>query len=91
MARNPSRIRLEHYPLPPAEGTRLCQLLDLAPGASAVDPCAGSYAAASARSPRKQGPTPTLARSRSITFLSVALRIPTSYSAQLAASQQHES
>jgi methylase of polypeptide subunit release factors len=45
MARNASRIKLGYYPLPPAEGTRLRRLLDFAPGASAVDPCAGTGAA----------------------------------------------
>jgi 16S rRNA G966 N2-methylase RsmD len=45
MARNASRIKLGYYPLPPAEGARLGQLLDFAPGASAVDPCAGTGAA----------------------------------------------
>jgi hypothetical protein len=45
MARNASRIKLGYYPLPPAEGARLRQLLDFAPGASAVDPCAGTGAA----------------------------------------------
>jgi hypothetical protein len=45
MARNASRIKLGYYPLPPAEGTRLRGLLDFAPGASAVDPCAGTGAA----------------------------------------------
>jgi hypothetical protein len=45
MARNASRIKLGYYPLPPAEGARLRRLLDFAPGASAVDPCAGTGAA----------------------------------------------
>jgi hypothetical protein len=45
MARNASRIKLGYYPLPPVEGARLRQLLDFAPGASAVDPCAGAGAA----------------------------------------------
>jgi Uncharacterised methyltransferase family (DUF6094) len=45
MARNVSRIKLGYYPLSPAEGTRLRHLLDFEPGASAVDPCAGTGAA----------------------------------------------
>jgi hypothetical protein len=45
MARSVSRIRLGYYPLPPADGTRLRNLLDFEPGASAVDPCAGTGAA----------------------------------------------
>jgi 16S rRNA G966 N2-methylase RsmD len=45
MARNASRIKLGYYPLPPAEGARLRRLLDFAPGASVVDPCAGTGAA----------------------------------------------
>jgi hypothetical protein len=45
MARNVSRIKLGYYPLRPAEGARLRRLLDFAPGASAVDPCAGTGAA----------------------------------------------
>jgi tRNA1(Val) A37 N6-methylase TrmN6 len=45
MARNVSRIKLGYYPLPPAEGTRLRNFLDFEPGASAVDPCAGTGAA----------------------------------------------
>ena len=45
MARNASRIKLGYYPLPSAEGSRLRRLLDFAPGASAVDPCAGTGAA----------------------------------------------
>jgi 16S rRNA G966 N2-methylase RsmD len=45
MARNVSRIKLAYYPLPPAEGTRLRILIDFEPGASAVDPCAGTGAA----------------------------------------------
>jgi uncharacterized methyltransferase DUF6094 len=45
MARNVSRIKLAYYPLPPAEGTRLRNLIDFEPGASAVDPCAGTGAA----------------------------------------------
>jgi hypothetical protein len=45
MARNASRIKLGYYPLPPAEGARLRRLLDFVPGASAVDPCAGTGAA----------------------------------------------
>ena len=45
VARNVSRIKLGYYPLPPAEGTRLRNLLDFEPGASAVDPCAGTGAA----------------------------------------------
>jgi hypothetical protein len=45
MARNGSKIKLGYYPLPPAEGTRLRNLLDFEPGASAVDPCAGTGAA----------------------------------------------
>jgi tRNA1(Val) A37 N6-methylase TrmN6 len=45
MACNASRIKLGYYPLPPAEGTRLRELLDFASGASAVDPCAGTGAA----------------------------------------------
>jgi hypothetical protein len=45
MARNAFRIKLGYYPLPPAEGARLRRLLDFAPGASAVDPCAGTGAA----------------------------------------------
>jgi len=45
MARNVSRIKLGYYPLPPAEGTRLRRLLDFEPGASVVDPCAGTGAA----------------------------------------------
>jgi hypothetical protein len=45
MARNVSRIKLGYYPLPPADGARLRRLLDFAPGASAVDPCAGTGAA----------------------------------------------
>ena len=44
MARNVSRIKLGYYPLSPAEGTRLRNLLDFEPGASAVDPCAGTGA-----------------------------------------------
>jgi hypothetical protein len=45
MARNVSRIKLGYYLLPPAEGSRLRKLLDFEPGASAVDPCAGTGAA----------------------------------------------
>jgi type I restriction-modification system DNA methylase subunit len=46
MARNVSRMKLGYYPLPPADGTRLLRnLLDFEPGASAVDPCAGTGAA----------------------------------------------
>ncbi|HEX3471234.1 MAG TPA: hypothetical protein VHT28_08625 [Silvibacterium sp.] len=45
MARNASRIKLGYYPLPSVEGARLRRLLDFAPGASAVDPCAGTGAA----------------------------------------------
>jgi 16S rRNA G966 N2-methylase RsmD len=45
MARNASRIKLGYYPLPQTEGTRLRRLLDFAPGAGAVDPCAGTGAA----------------------------------------------
>jgi Uncharacterised methyltransferase family (DUF6094) len=45
MPRNVSRIKLGYYPLPPAEGTRLRNLIDFEPGASAVDPCAGTGAA----------------------------------------------
>ena len=45
MARNASRIKLGYYPLPQTEGTRIRRLLDFAPGASAVDPCAGTGAA----------------------------------------------
>jgi hypothetical protein len=45
MARNASRIKLGYYPLPAAEGARLRRLLDFAPGASAVDPGAGTGAA----------------------------------------------
>jgi hypothetical protein len=45
MARNVSRIKLGYYPLPQAEGARLRNLLDFEPGASAVDPCAGTGAA----------------------------------------------
>jgi hypothetical protein len=45
MARNVSRIKLAYYPLPQAEGTRLRNLIDFEPGASALDPCAGTGAA----------------------------------------------
>jgi Uncharacterised methyltransferase family (DUF6094) len=45
LARNVSRIKLGYYPLPPAEGARLRRLLAFEPGASAVDPCAGTGAA----------------------------------------------
>jgi Uncharacterised methyltransferase family (DUF6094) len=45
MARSISRIKLGYYPLPPAEGARLRRLLAFEPGASAVDPCAGTGAA----------------------------------------------
>jgi hypothetical protein len=45
MARNVSRIKLGYYPRSPAEGIRLRNLLDFEPGASAVDPCAGTGAA----------------------------------------------
>jgi hypothetical protein len=45
MARSASRIKLGYYPLPPADGARLRGLLDFAPGASGVDPCAGTGAA----------------------------------------------
>ena len=45
MARNVSRIKLGYYPLPPAEGSRLRRLLGFEPGASAIDPCAGTGAA----------------------------------------------
>jgi Uncharacterised methyltransferase family (DUF6094) len=45
MARNGSKIKLGYYPLPPAEGTRLRNLFDFDPGASAVDPCASTGAA----------------------------------------------
>jgi hypothetical protein len=40
--RNVARIKLGYYPLPPAEGVRLRSLLRFAPGASALDPCAGT-------------------------------------------------
>jgi tRNA1(Val) A37 N6-methylase TrmN6 len=43
--RNVARIKLGYYPLPPAEGARLRSLLRFAPGASALDPCAGTGAA----------------------------------------------
>jgi predicted RNA methylase len=43
--RNVARIKLGYYPLPPAEGARLRSLLTFAPGASALDPCAGTGAA----------------------------------------------
>jgi hypothetical protein len=45
MARSVSRIKLGYYPLSPTEGTRLRNLLDFEPCASAVDPCAGTGAA----------------------------------------------
>ena len=43
--RNVARIKLGYYPLPSAEGARLRSLLEFAPGASALDPCAGTGAA----------------------------------------------
>jgi hypothetical protein len=43
--RNVARIKLGYYPLPPAETARLPSLLRFAPGASALDPCAGTGAA----------------------------------------------
>ena len=43
--RNAARIKLGYYPLPPAEGAHLRSLLKFAPGASALDPCAGTGAA----------------------------------------------
>jgi Uncharacterised methyltransferase family (DUF6094) len=45
MPRNASRIKLGYYPLPPAEGALLRNLLDFETGASAVDPCTGTGAA----------------------------------------------
>jgi hypothetical protein len=38
-------MKLGYYPLSPAEGARLRNLLDFEPGASAVDPCVGTGAA----------------------------------------------
>jgi 16S rRNA G966 N2-methylase RsmD len=43
--RNAARIKLGYYPLPPTEGDRLRSLLVFSPGASALDPCAGTGAA----------------------------------------------
>lgn len=43
--RNAARIKLGYYPLPPAEGDRLRPPLVFSPGASALDPCAGTGAA----------------------------------------------
>jgi hypothetical protein len=43
--RNAARIKLGYYPLPTAEGSRLRSLLVFPPGASALDPCAGTGAA----------------------------------------------
>jgi 16S rRNA C967 or C1407 C5-methylase (RsmB/RsmF family) len=44
--RNVARIKLGYYPLPPAEGSRLRQLLNFPPEpASVLDPCAGTGAA----------------------------------------------
>ena len=44
--RNVARIKLGYYPLPPAEGSRLRQLLCFPPGPTSVlDPCAGTGAA----------------------------------------------
>src|SRR6201990_2328107 len=45
MARSVSRIKLGYYPLSPAEGIRLRNLVDFDAGASAVDPCVGTGAA----------------------------------------------
>ena len=44
--RNFARIKLGYYPLPPAEGARLRQLLNFSlEPASVLDPCAGTGAA----------------------------------------------
>jgi hypothetical protein len=43
--RNVARIKLGYYPVPPGEGARLRTLLEFEPGASTVDPCAGTGAA----------------------------------------------
>jgi Predicted O-methyltransferase len=44
--RNVARVKLGYYPLPPAEGSRLGQLLNFPSGpASVLDPCAGTGAA----------------------------------------------
>jgi 16S rRNA G1207 methylase RsmC len=45
MARNVPRIKLGYHPLSPAEEYTAAQSLDFEPGASAVDPCAGTGAA----------------------------------------------
>jgi tRNA1(Val) A37 N6-methylase TrmN6 len=43
--RSAARIKLGYYPLPPTEVARLRSLLVYTPGASALDPCAGTGAA----------------------------------------------